>query len=581
MKNKENTIQKNKGAAMIIVVFFFMFMSLTILIGIITPVVREFKIASANFDSKKSYFTAESGVEDVLYRIKNSMMVGSSEDLTIDDSSTTTTVTDISSSHKEITSLGETGEVERRVFTSVDTGVGASFSYGVLTGGGGFFMSNNSRINGSVYSNGNITGSETGGVKTITGSATAANSPTLAADQENGSGNPPYEIIFGKENASQDFAQSFQVSTTGEVSKAKFYIKKISTPSNITVRIVSNSSGSPSTTNLTTGTISSSGVSTNYGWVEVAFTTNPRLFSGTTYWLVLDSNYSSSKYYKIGLNNNGYANGTGKIGKYSSTWNNTSPSGRDGFFKLYFGGLTGLINGITVGTGSVGNAYAHTVTNATIAGTNYCKTGSGNNKACDTSRDDPVPVVMPISEQNILDWKANAEESGIPYEGNYTVSTDNTLGPKKITGNLNIEETLTISGTIWVQGNLLLSENSKINLAPEYGSSEGVLVVDGTITIDNNATFEGSGTDGSYVLALTTSTSSAAVSLGQNAGAVALYASNGTILVDQNGTAKSLTGYYIRLAENAIITYDDGLANANFINSPSGSWNVSGWKETE
>jgi hypothetical protein len=580
MKKKNNTIQKNRGAAMIIVVFFFMFISLTTLIGVVTPVVREFKIASANFDSKKSYFTAESGVEDVMYRIKNSLAYDASEDLTIDSSSTTTTVTDVSGSRKQIISLGDTNSVQRKVDTIVNTGVGVSFSYGILNGNGGFVMDNNSKIIGSVYSNGKIEGSGS-----ITGSATSANSPSLYADQENGSGNPPYEIIFGKETATQDFAESFQVGTTLEVSKAKFYIKKVSTPSGITVRIVSNSSGSPSTTNLATGSIASSSVSSSsYGWVEVAFSSNPRLFAGTTYWLVLDADVNSSKYYKIGANNNGYANGTGKIGRYNNTWNNTSPSGRDGFFKLYLGGFTGEINGITVGTGSVGNAYAHTVTGSTIAGTNYCKTGSGNNKACDTSRDDPVPIVMPISEQNILDWKTQVEDYGVDNVGDLNVSASRTLNSTKITGNLNVSDpgtVLSLNGIIWVQGNLLVDNNSTVKLVSGYGANDGVIVVDGTITISNNATFAGSGVEGSYILALSTSTSTSAISLANNAGAVMLYTANGTINVNQRGTAKSLTGYYIHLQENAIITYDEGIANTNFVSGPSGAWNIAGWREAE
>lgn len=574
MKNK---IQKNKGAAMITLVFFFMFISLTILIGIVTPVVREFKIATDNFASKKSYFTAESGMEDVMYRIKNNMDFGANENLIIDDSSTVTTITDISSSQKEIISLGDTNFIQRKIKTVVNIGVGASFSYGILTGEGGFSMNNGSKIIGSVYSNGAITGSGS-----ITGSATSANSPALTSDQSNGVGVPDYDITFGNTNGTQDYAQSFKVGTTGVVNKVQLYLKKVGSPSNITVRLVSDSGGIPSATVLTTATLSASTVSTSYGWVDVSFSSNPQLSSSMTYWLVLDSATSSSNYYKIGANNNGYANGVNKIGQYSSTWNNTLPAELDGFFSLYLGGLTGSIDGITVGTLSVGNAYAHTVKNSNIAGINYCKTGSGNNKACDTSREDPVPVGMPISEQNIADWKDQAAIGG-SYVGNYLVSADTTMGPKKITGDLNIGigKRLTLGGVIWVQGNFTMDNNSIMDLSSWYGSSEGVIVVDGTISILNNATFEGSGTPGSYILALTTSNSTSAISLANNAGAVSLYAANGTINVNNNGTAKSLTGYYIHLGNNAVITYDSGISNTNFVSGPSGSWNIYSWKETE
>ena len=576
MKNKTK-IKKNKGAAMITLVFFFMFISLTILIGIVTPVVREFKIASDNLKSKKSYFTAESGIEDILYRLKNNKQVGSSNNLIIDSSQTTTTVTDISSSQKEIASLGDTNSVQRKIKTVVNTGVGASFSYGVLSGQGGFDMNNGSKIIGSVYSNGPITGSGE-----ITGSATSANSPALSADQSNGIGVPNYDVTFGDTNATQDFAQSFKVNSTGVINKVQFYIKKVGNPSNITVNLVSDSGGNPSSTVLSTATISASTISTNYGWVDVPFNTNPQLSSSFTYWLVLDVVTSSSKYYIIGANNNGYVNGEGKIGQYNTTWSNTIPSGLDMFFNLYLGGLFGSITGITVGTGTIGNAYAHTVNNTNIAGINYCQTGSGNNKSCNTSREDPVQVANPISEQNILDWK-DAAAIGGTYSGNYTVPSDMTLGPKKITGNLTLDNgsTLTMGGTIWVQGNFIADNNSIIKLSPGYGGSSGVLIVDGTITISNNATFEGSGTAGSYIFVISTSSSSSAITLSNNAGAVSLYAANGTINVNNNGAAKSLTAYYIHLGNNAVITYDSGLANANFVSGPSGSWNIYSWKEAE
>ncbi|MEK7585746.1 MAG: choice-of-anchor R domain-containing protein [Patescibacteria group bacterium] len=578
MKINTNFPRTNSGAAMMIVVLFFVFISLTILVGIIAPSVREFKIAGTTFNSKNAYFLAESGVEDALYRIRNNKQISASEIIVLGTSSTTTTITDISSSQKQIVSLGDKSSNERKVDVTVTTGVGVSFSYGVQAGKGGYSMGNNSSVIGSVYSNGPITGSGS-----ITGSATSANSGTLTPDQSNGSGTPAYDVSFGNANGTQDFAQSFQVSTDEVANKVQLYIKKVGSPSNLTVRVVNNSSGSPSTTVKTSGTLSASLVSTNYGWVDVVFSTNPQLDAGTTYWIVLDAATSTSNYYKIGANDNGYANGASKIGQYSGTWNNNSPSTLDGFFSLYIGGITGLISGITIGTGSVGNAYSHTTNNSTIRGTNYCQTGTGNNKACNTTLADPVEVTMPISDQNIQDWK-DAAVAGGTYTGTYTVSGSTaTLGPKKITGDLVVDNngTLIVSGTLWVQGNLDVNNNGLVKLVSGYGSSEGVIIVDGTVDASNNANFQGSGTSGSYMMVLSTSTSASAIKVGNNVGAVILYAANGTIDINNNGAAKSLNGYLIKLGNNVTITYDSGLANANFSSGPSGSYNISSWKETQ
>lgn len=577
MQNK-NKIKYNRGAAMMIVVFFFVFISLTVLIGIITPMVREFRIVASSLDSKKAYFLAESGVEDVLYRLKNNMQNDSSETLVLGDSSATTTITNISSNEKEINSLGDDNNHQRKININISTGTGASFSYGVQAGQGGFLMSNNSSVIGSVYSNGTITGSGE-----ITGSAISANTSALTSDQSNGTGTPPYDVTFGNADATQDFAQSFQISETETINKVQLYLKKVSSPSNLTVRVTTDSSGKPSTTTLASGALSSSLISTNYGWVEVPFSTKPQLVAGTTYWLVIDGSTSSTKYYKIGANDNGYLDGSSKIGKYSGTWNNNSPSSVDGYFNLYIGGINGLIDGINIGQDNNGIAHAHEVTDSTVAGTLYCQTGSGNNKSCNTTRSDPTQVAMPISEQNILDWKDEALVGGT-YSGNYTISgTNNSLGPKKINGNLTVTNgaQLTITGTIWVTGSVNISNNAVVRLHSSYGTSDAVIVADGDVNVSNNATFSGSGTAGSYVMVLTTSSTSSAINLGNNAGAVVLYAANGTINVSNNAGAKSLTGYYISLSNNAVITYESGLVDMNFVGGPSGTWNVSTWQETE
>ena len=139
---KNIEIKYNKGSAMIIVVFFFVFISLTILIGIVTPVVREFQIASDNYSSKKSYFIAESGVEDVMYRIKNSMeigTIGTERTLYIDGylAPIPTELTDIGGGQKQIITTGSVNSNERTVGLKITTATGVSFNYGVLVGQGG------------------------------------------------------------------------------------------------------------------------------------------------------------------------------------------------------------------------------------------------------------------------------------------------------------------------------------------------------------------------------------------------------------------------------------------------------------
>ncbi|MDP9249509.1 MAG: hypothetical protein M3M85_03325 [bacterium] len=582
MVKKDFKTKKNGGAAMLISVVFFLFIMLAIISGLVSPTVRVLRNAHNSMQSKQSQLLSETGLEDAYYRLKNALPAASPVLLTLGSATASTTIADSGYNEKIISSLGDVDSRQRKNELVLNPGTGISFSYGVQSGAGGFIMDNNSVVNGSVYSNGNITGSGA-----ITGTALSANSSALAANQTNGSGTPAYNLNFGNANGTQDFAQSFQVSTTGVVNKVELYIRKISTPGNLTVRIVSNSGGNPGTTTLASGSLAASLVSTTYpppeGWVSVPVSPNVELTEGTTYWIVIDGATNATRYYQIGGNSNGYANGGGKIGQQGGTWNNTSPSGLDGFFKLYLGGLTGLISGITVGTGGVGNAYAHTINNSTIAGTNFCQTGSGNNKACNTTLPDPTQIAMPISDQNILDWKAEAEAGGT-HSGNYVLnSASGSLGPKKVTGNFTVNNNanLTVNGTLWVQGNMDISNNVTVRLSPSYGTSEGVIVVDGTVNIGNNAAFNGSGTSGSYLMVLSTSSSASAITLSNNGGAVILYAANGTVNLSNNAGAKALNGKYIHLSNNVVITYDSGLVNSNFVNGPSGGWGISSWKEVE
>ncbi|KKT91018.1 MAG: hypothetical protein UW93_C0014G0001, partial [Parcubacteria group bacterium GW2011_GWC1_45_13] len=43
--------------------------------------------------------------------------------------------------------------------------------------------------------------------------------------------------------------------------------------------------------------------------------------------------------------------------------------------------------------------------------------------------------------------------------------------------------------------------------------------------------------------------------------------------------AKEATAYGIILNNEAIITYESGLANVNFYSGPSGGWNIESWAE--
>ncbi|PIR68947.1 hypothetical protein COU48_01265, partial [Candidatus Nomurabacteria bacterium CG10_big_fil_rev_8_21_14_0_10_03_31_7] len=267
-----NGINKQSGAAMLISVIFFLFISLAIISGLVSPSIREFKNANINLNSKKSFFLAESGSEDAFYRLITNKTIGTSETITLDSNFTTTTITTLENGDKQIMSLGDVSTYQRQLGITLSASTGVSFNYGVQVGQGGLSLTGGSSINGNVYANGPITGDSS---SYITGTAISANSPALTADQTNGIGIPAYNVAFGNTNSTQDIAQGFKVSVLSPLNKVQFYIKKTSTPSNTTVKIVNDSGGKPGTTVYASGTLSASTVTTSYGWIDITFSSNP------------------------------------------------------------------------------------------------------------------------------------------------------------------------------------------------------------------------------------------------------------------------------------------------------------------
>lgn len=168
---------KNRGAAIITAVIFFVVVSITMAIGLSTPVVREYITARDFEKSKGAYYLSEAGSEDALYRIKKGKTIGAQETLTLGGNIATTTITIISGTEKLISSIGDIFTNTRRVKSTLLTSSGASFNYGVQAGAGGVYFMNNSTITGNLFSAGPVCGGgSTGatcsggsGVNTVTG----------------------------------------------------------------------------------------------------------------------------------------------------------------------------------------------------------------------------------------------------------------------------------------------------------------------------------------------------------------------------------------------------------------------------
>lgn len=247
----------------------------------------------------------------------------------------------------------------------------------------------------------------------------------------------------------------------------------------------------------------------------------------------------------------------------------------------------------TVGSSPVDEARAHTCLDSTINGDLYYVSGGSSNCTVNGGSEHILPqdiesVDLPISDEQITNWKAEAITGGIESM-DHIVSGGTTeyFGPKKIEADLKVENnaTLILTGILWVTGNVLIENGAIIRLDSGYGPTSGLIVADGTILAENGAILEGSGTQGSYLMLLSTNSSievaNPAIFAKNNAIGAIFYASDGMIRLRNNINILEATGEKLYLDNNAEITYESGLINSLFSSGPEGSWKIVEWKEIE
>lgn len=148
---------KNKGAAMMIFIIFFMFASVSVVYVISRSIYNDLATHRVFVDAKMAYMTALAANEDIAYRFVSSQTPDMEEVMTLNGVvATTTVVLDSASDIYTLTSVANSNEAYRSSEIELAIGSGASFNFGVQTGNGGFEMSNGSSVRGNVFSNGSI-----------------------------------------------------------------------------------------------------------------------------------------------------------------------------------------------------------------------------------------------------------------------------------------------------------------------------------------------------------------------------------------------------------------------------------------
>jgi len=236
-----------------------------------------------------------------------------------------------------------------------------------------------------------------------------------------------------------------------------------------------------------------------------------------------------------------------------------------------------------------GDAKVYTCENSEIeGGLTYVSGGKVINcnvaGSIESQPDEIPPKDLPISESTIDQWKKDAESGGTI--GDYTLSgnQEGALGPKKIEGRLTVQNNakLKVTGTIWVTGEIVIKNNSQVFLDKDsYGSKSGVIISDSKITVQNETRIFGSGEEGSYLMLLSTFSGDPAILIQNSPELDIIYASQGRIELQNNIRLRQVSGWGLRLKNNAQVIYEVGLEDVSFSSGPGGGWKVVSWKEVE
>ncbi len=239
---------------------------------------------------------------------------------------------------------------------------------------------------------------------------------------------------------------------------------------------------------------------------------------------------------------------------------------------------------------ATGNVTADTISNCNIGGNAIYDTRSSCSVSGSSTTPNPnaypVPPVLPlpISEEQIDGWEQEALAGGTLGSQSFSSGT-RSLGPVKINGDLIISNTaeVIITGTIWVTGQLRLTNSGILRLSPSYGALSGVVVVgvdesptNGYIELSNNTNAYGSGTAGSYLMLLSQreGTGSVAIKNSNSGTSAILYAGEGMIEISNSASMKEITAEKLKISNSASVTYETGLANTAFSSGPSGGWEL-------
>jgi hypothetical protein len=206
------------------------------------------------------------------------------------------------------------------------------------------------------------------------------------------------------------------------------------------------------------------------------------------------------------------------------------------------------------------DAYYNTIESSSVGGSSY-------------SGESPIDAYpQPISDSDIDSWKSDAGSATV-HSGNYSLSSDGSLGPIEITGNLDISNgtILTLTGVVYVHGDITFNNSAEVHLAEAFGSNSGTIIADQKIEMKNSFVAE-SNSFGGLVVFISTDTSDPTIVFKNSAGegdAVVLFAPNGGVEFKSSSEAYQVSASSILLKNNSAITYAGGVSSFSVMSDSS------------
>ena len=260
------------------------------------------------------------------------------------------------------------------------------------------------------------------------------------------------------------------------------------------------------------------------------------------------------------------------------------------------------VDGINPSNGNITitkNAYGSVIKNCTVNGNTYSPALPINCTVSGSKIITPAPTPITLPQVDIAYWQNAAAAGGTLASYSLSGTSQASLGPKKITGDVTLSNSaiLTVTGALWVYGTFTIQNSAQLKIDNSFGKNGTIILLDhptdkankGTLVIQNSASVSKT-SQGGYILFVSTNQhndcSVIAASFNNNTALTAIIANDGCVQINNSGGLVALSARQLNLANSAQISYETGLSSELYLPGPGvggssglSGWTITSWKE--